>query len=77
MPCLSALVSRYAPPDRQGWILGQFRSAGALARAIGPLAGGALYWHLGSAAPYWGGALFLLLPLALALGLPPVPAREV
>jgi MFS family permease len=74
MPCLSALVSRYTPEDRQGLALGSFRSAGALARALGPFAGGFLYWRFGSAAPYWTGAAFLALPLGLAFRLPPVPA---
>lgn len=74
MPCLSALVSRYAPADRQGLALGAFRSLGSLSRAVGPALGGVLYWKLGSAAPYLAGAAFLLLPLGLALGLPPVPA---
>jgi MFS family permease len=73
MPCLSALASRYAPPERQGLALGGFRSLASLARAVGPVAGGVLYWSLGSAAPYYAGAAFLLLPLALAAGLPPVP----
>jgi MFS family permease len=74
MPCLSSLVSRYTPLDRQGLALGTFRSLGALSRALGPIAGGVLYWKLGSAAPYYSGAVFLLLPLALAAGLPPLPA---
>lgn len=73
MPCLSALVSRYAPDDRQGLALGTFRSMGALSRAIGPLLGGAVYWKLGSAAPYLGGAVLLLLPWWWTAGLPPVP----
>jgi MFS family permease len=73
MPCLSALVSRYAPEDRQGLALGTFRSMGALSRALGPLLGGLLYWRLGSTAPYVGGAFVLCVPLWLALGLPPVP----
>lgn len=73
MPCLSALVSRYSPADRQGLALGTFRSMGALSRALGPAIGGALYWRLGSAAPYYAGGAFLLLPLVLAAGLPPVP----
>ena len=77
MPCLSALASRYAPAQRQGLVLGHFRSAGALARAVGPLAGGVLYWRLGSAAPYLLGAAALLLPVLLAARLPaPEPARE-
>ena len=73
-PCLSALVSRYSPSERQGLALGIFRSMGSLSRAIGPVLGGTLYWQLGSAAPYYVGALFLALPLGMARGLPPVPA---
>lgn len=75
MPCLTALVSRYSPPQHQGLALGTFRSMGALARAIGPLLGGALYWQLGSAAPYLAGAAFLVLPLALVARLPATEAR--
>jgi MFS family permease len=79
MPCLSSLVSRYAPRGRQGLALGTFRSLGALARAIGPALGGAIYWRLGSQAPYLSGAALLVLPLFLSLGLPapasPPPPR--
>ncbi len=70
MPCLSSLVSRYSPLENQGLVLGCFRSAGALARALGPILGGVLYWQMGSAAPYWIGGVFLLLPVGLAIGLP-------
>jgi MFS family permease len=73
MPCLSSLVSRYAPVARQGLALGTFRSLGALARAVGPALGGTLYWRLGSPAPYWFGAALLVLPLFLSLGLPAPP----
>ncbi len=76
MPCLSALVSRYTPAERQGIVLGQFRSAGSLARAIGPLLGGLLYWTAGSAAPYWAGAAFLLVPFLMARGLPAVASAK-
>ena len=72
-PCLSSLISRYSPEDRQGLVLGVFRSMGSLSRAIGPLLGGLAYWRLGRSAPYLAGAALLLLPLAMALGLPPVP----
>jgi MFS family permease len=75
LPCLSALVSRYTPAERQGASQGSFRALGSLARAVGPFLGGALYWRLGSGAPYFASALFLLIPLALAAGLPqPVDA---
>lgn len=77
MPCLSSLVSRYTPDDRQGSVLGHFRSAGALARAVGPIVGGILYWQLGSASPYWLGGAFLLVPLVLAGRLPAPPSAPV
>ena len=73
MPCLSALASRYTPADRQGLSLGVFRSMGSLARAIGPLAGGALFWWFGSLTPYLVGAGMLLVPVLLSRGLPPIP----
>lgn len=75
MPALSSLVSRYAPADVQGLVLGTFRSMGALARAVGPILGGVVYWLAGSAAPYLAGAVLLSIPIYLALGLPEVPAE--
>ncbi|MEE8466983.1 MAG: MFS transporter [Planctomycetota bacterium] len=73
MPTLSALVSRYVPADRQGLAMGVFRSMGSLARAIGPIMGGILYWKLGSWGPYVVGAAIALVPLYLAVGLPAPP----
>lgn len=70
MPCLSALVSRYAPADRQGLALGTFRSMGSLGRALGPIIGAGIYWKLGSSAPYLGGAVVILIPLLMTLSLP-------
>jgi MFS family permease len=71
-PSLTALVSLYAPDDRQGEILGTFRSLGSLARAIAPLTASVLYWRYGSSVPYFASALLLLVPLALAFTLPRV-----
>lgn len=70
VPALSALVSHYAPADRQGFALGTFRSVGSLARALGPLIGSVLYWRLGSRFPYLAATAFLLLPTLLTLTLP-------
>jgi len=75
MPCYSSLVSRYCPEERQGLALGIFRSLGSAARAVGPLLGGILYWRFGSWGPYYVGAVVILVPLALSLGLPPVPGE--
>jgi MFS family permease len=69
-PALTALVSLYAPRERQGEVIGVFRSLGALARAIGPFGACLTYWHLGATSPYISGAALLLVPLAVVLGLP-------
>ncbi len=71
-PCLSAMVSLYTPSDRQGEVLGVFRSLGALSRAIAPIVAGLVYWKLGSSWPYYGSALVMLAPLVLATRLPSV-----
>ncbi|SVE31279.1 uncharacterized protein METZ01_LOCUS484133, partial [marine metagenome] len=55
-PCLTALASLYTPSDRQGEVLGTFRSLGALSRAVGPIIACAAYWRLGSEYPYYGAA---------------------
>ncbi|MFT5288342.1 MAG: MFS family permease [Planctomycetota bacterium] len=76
VPTLSALASLYSPANRQGLALGTFRSMGALARVVGPIFGGLLYWRMGSGAPFYVGAALILIPLALAIGLPPVPEQK-
>jgi len=75
-PCLTALASLYTPADRQGEVLGTFRSLGALSRAVGPVFACVAYWKLGSEWPYYGATALVLLPILLALGLPPAPKRE-
>jgi MFS family permease len=75
MPSFSTLASRYVPDDRQGFALGVFRSLGSLARVVGPLAGGLLYYSLGGWSPYLIGALVIMAPLRLATGLPEPPAH--
>lgn len=74
-PALSALVSLYSPDECQGTYLGAFRSAGSLARAIGPLAGAAAFWALGSRDAYFIGAGVLLVSFLVSLVLPQ-PALE-
>jgi len=48
LPSLSALVSLYSDPDEQGRNLGILRSAGALARIVGPLAAAYAFFHTGT-----------------------------
>ena len=69
-PTLSALVSLYSSESDQGANLGIFRSAGSLARAIGPLTAAFVYFIYGSQSAYFFGALVLIIPLVMALKLP-------
>ena len=72
IPCLTSLVSLYTPADHQGRALGIFRSLGALGRVVGPICACLIYWKWGSSIPYYAGAVFLLIPMALVFLLPPL-----
>ncbi len=69
-PTLSALVSLYTTEAGQGAAIGVFRSAGSLARAIGPLLAAFAFFACGSGSAYFFGAIIILLPLVMALRLP-------
>jgi MFS family permease len=69
-PSVTSLISLYTPPDRQGTVLGIFRSLGSFSRVLGPILATFLFWKFGSGAPYFLGAAVLLLPLGLVFGLP-------
>jgi MFS family permease len=63
-PSLATLVSLAAPPERQGFAMGTFRAASSLGRAAGPLIL-AIAYFANPAAPYWLGAVGMLVPLLL------------
>jgi MFS family permease len=66
-PTLPAFASRRASATTQGLTLGTLQSASALARALGPILGGALYAGIDPRAPYLGGAIGLVGAMLLAL----------
>ena len=71
LPSVSALVSLYSDSSEQGRNLGILRSAGSLARVIGPVTAALLYFHFGS--HFWvylGGALLMLPAILIVRGLP-------
>jgi MFS family permease len=71
LPSVSALVSLYSSPSDQGRNLGILRSAGSLARVIGPLSAAFIYFKTGSHQwVYLGGALLMLPALWVVRGLP-------
>jgi MFS family permease len=71
-PTLSSYVSRQAGAESQGLTLGVQQSLGALARVLGPVAGGLAYQFLGMRAPYWLGAAGMVVVAVLATRLVPL-----
>ena len=66
-PSLNALVSRNAPADSQGAILGASQSAQSLARILGPMTAGLMFVTYGRDSPYLLGAIILVATFLLAL----------
>lgn len=77
LPSVSALVSLYSDASEQGRNLGILRSAGSLARVIGPITAALVYFHFGSHAwVYAGGALLMLPAVWIVRGLPDPEAQK-
>ncbi|MBC8132712.1 MAG: MFS transporter [Deltaproteobacteria bacterium] len=70
-PSVSSYVSRRAEANAQGMMLGSLQSLSALARVLGPAMGGLLYQAISPGAPYFAGAVGMLVAAVLALGLHP------
>lgn len=76
IPCLTALFSKYSMAVETGEMLGVFRSAGALARAIGPLLMCSVYWTFGSNICYFVGGCLFIVPLFLCTTLAELRKKE-
>lgn len=76
IPCLTSLISFYAPKHMQGQSLGIFRSLGSLGRVLGPVYASLVYWRFGSIMAYLVGALLVILPV-LFVKMLPEPQNEV
>jgi MFS family permease len=73
MPSVSSYVSRRVGADQQGGTLGLMQSAGALARATGPLCWGLLYDGLGLRIPFYVAAAVIAALVILVPRLPRLP----
>jgi MFS family permease len=73
MPAITGWVSGLTPGESQGLAMGQLRSAGALARFLGPTLAAMAYFRFGAAAPYLVGAFLVLLPGMLLRRTPDAP----
>jgi MFS family permease len=63
-PSLLSLVSKFAPSQERGGIMGVFQSSASLARVIGPVAAGTLY-DIKSPLPFYFASFMLLVVLLL------------
>ncbi len=76
IPALTALLSRRAPAEEQGRLMGGVQAVISLALISGPLVAGAAFERLGVPAPYFIGAILATLALpAVALASPKGRAR--
>ena len=76
IPALTALLSRRAPAEEQGRLMGGVQAVISLALISGPLVAGAAFDRLGVPAPYFIGAILAALALpAVALASPKGRAR--
>jgi DHA1 family tetracycline resistance protein-like MFS transporter len=66
-PALTALVSKVAPENERGSLLGLATSVGSLARFLGPLLSGFLYDLGGAAGAFYGGAVLMAMALTIAV----------
>lgn len=71
-PSLNALISKSAGANEQGRVLGSAQSMGALARVLGPIAGGALFQRVSFSMPFWVAAGVLAVGALLSV---PATAR--
>ncbi len=72
-PMLNALISRAAPGDIQGAVLGASQSAQSLCRVLGPITAGTLFAALGRDMPFYVGGAILIFATVAALRIAAVP----
>ena len=65
-PALTSLISKISPEEERGSMLGLATSVGSLARFLGPLLSGFLYDLAGAAGAFYGGAVLMVLAVAIA-----------
>ena len=66
-PALMAMLSKIAPENERGSLLGMATSIGSLARFLGPLLSGFLYDLAGAPGAFYGGGVLMAASLFIAL----------
>lgn len=76
-PSNSSLLSKLAPREETGGVMGIGQSMSTLGRILGPVVGGYLFDTMGAASPYWVGAAVMLIAFALSFKLPTIIKTDV
>lgn len=69
-PCNQSIISKLAPEETVGGVLGLGQSVSTLGRIFGPIVGCALFEKLGYLSPYIAGGLCMIIVVALSFKLP-------
>jgi MFS family permease len=70
---LTSLVSKVAPENERGSLLGFATAVGSLARFFGPIVAGVLWDLAGPEGAFYGGAVFSLCALVIAISMRRLP----
>jgi DHA1 family tetracycline resistance protein-like MFS transporter len=69
-PCNQSIISKLAPEETVGGVLGLGQSVSTLGRIFGPIVGCALFEKLGYLSPYIAGGLCMIIVVVLSFKLP-------
>jgi MFS family permease len=70
-PTLSALMANHVPPQQQGQVAGVNTALSGLMSVFGPLWAGVAYDKIMFSAPFWSGAIVLVLAIVVVAGIRP------
>ena len=66
-PTLNSLISKMVLPSELGEVFGVNTSLNSLMTIIGPLTAGLIYDYINPTAPYWLGAILLMIAFVLMI----------
>ena len=76
-PCNQSMLSKLAPKESIGGVLGVGQSLATLGRIVGPALGGLFFGKLGAQVPYMVAAAFMTVAFSLSLLLPKLQSAAI
>ncbi len=74
-PSNQSLLSKFAPQEKMGGVLGVGQSLSTLGRILGPIVGAAAFQYWGAGSPYYIGAIVMMVACAFSFVLPDLKAE--